>query len=61
MISCIFCRYYKCNYCNEIITTSNYDYCNSICEFNDIFKDSFRILGSTECKYLYDIANINKN
>lgn len=36
MISCIFCSYKKCVYCNEIIKKSNYNYCNSVCEFNDL-------------------------
>lgn len=49
------CAYQKCRYCHEIIKTSKYAYCNEICEFNDIFKDSFRTADSSECRYIYDL------
>lgn len=55
-ISCIiWCRCKRCKYCNESIRTASYDYCDGTCEFNDIFKDSFKVAGSFEQKYIYNL------
>ena len=58
MFNCciIWCRCKKCKYCNEIIKTASFDYCNEICEFHDIYQDSFRLSDSSNHKYIYDLS-----
>jgi len=56
MLCCLsFCLRKKCKYCNKCIKISSFDYCNDICEFHDIYQDSFRNSDSSLHRYIYDL------
>lgn len=52
---CLWCKYTKCKYCNEPIKHKNYDYCDKVCEFYDVYQDSFKTIDSSQHRYIYDM------
>jgi hypothetical protein len=45
----------KCKYCNKKLKVKTYDFCDALCEYNDLYKDSFRTLDLSQRKYIYDL------
>ncbi len=50
---CFYFSSKQCKYCHQKIRKG--DYCDALCEYHDLYKDSFTTLDLSQRKYIYDL------